>query len=567
MKEDKDDKAQDKKKKGGMGMRGVTRPMAEKQVRQHQQQMQEKKEEGQQTAHRQGKKRKSKEKEQGPELPEKSMWKSQQPSSGGKKKTEGKQEQHKGGHMMSKDTRMQMLHMHHMQTLWVYWMLIILGFWLVVSPLTFSYGIGTVEPSGGRDVWLSMSQRISFMKWSDILSGLALIIFGWRSLTPNRPISLWVACFIGIWLNMAPVIFWAPTAAAYLNDTLVGALVIGLSILIPGMPNMITYMKMGSQVPQGWSYNPSSWPQRWIMIVLGFVGWVVSRYLGAFQLGYIDTAWDPFFGDGTRQVLNSDMSHMWPISDGAFGAFAYTLEFLMGFMGSPSRWRTMPWMVTFFGILVIPLGLVHIFLVISQPLVVGEWCTLCLLAAAIMLPMIPLEFDEVIAMGQHMVQRKRRGDNLWKVFWKGGKPVEQNKDERTPKLMQLPQKPGKVFMASIWGMSFPWTLVVSTALGIWLMFAPATFGLATKATPSDIFHLCGSLIVVTSVIAMGEVVRKGRYFNILLGLIVAIAPWFFDASPLWLSISGAVTGLLVAALSIPRGPKTESYGLWDKYVK
>lgn len=43
----------------------------------------------------------------------------------------------------------------------------------------------------------------------------------------------------------------------------------------------------------------------------------------------------------------------------------------MGFMGSPSRWRTMPWMVAVFGILVIPLGLVHIFLVISQPLVAG----------------------------------------------------------------------------------------------------------------------------------------------------------------------------------------------------
>lgn len=60
-------------------------------------------------------------------------------------------------------------------------------------------------------------------------------------------------------------------------------------------------------------------------------------------------------------------------------------------MGSPTHWRTMPWMVTFFGILVIPLGLVHILLVISQPVIVGEWCTLCLLAAAIMLPMIPLK--------------------------------------------------------------------------------------------------------------------------------------------------------------------------------
>jgi hypothetical protein len=249
-----------------MGMRGVSRPMAEKQIKQHHQQMKD---------HHQQKK-------------------------GDGHHGNGHQD---GGHMMDKEQRMQMLHMHHMQTLWIYWMLIILGVWLLMSPLTFSYGIGTVASSGGRDVWLILSQRISFMKWSDILSGLALIFFGWRSLTPNRPVSLWIACFIGIWLNIAPVIFWAPTAAAYMNDTLVGALVIGLTILIPGMPNMIMYMKMGSTVPSGWSYNPSSWPQRWIMIVLGFVGWVVSRYLGAFQLGYIDHAWDPFFGEGTRRYL------------------------------------------------------------------------------------------------------------------------------------------------------------------------------------------------------------------------------------------------------------------------
>lgn len=481
-----------------------------------------------------------------------------------KQENEGKENGHQ---MMDHGQRKEMLHMHHMQTLWIYWTLVILGVWMVASPLTFDYGKSVVEPSGGRDVWLSLGERIAAMKWSDIISGFLLVFFGWRSLTPNRPYSVWICCFIGIWISMAPLIFWAPTAVAYLNGTLVGALVIALTILIPGMPNMIMYMKMGAEVPKGWSYNPSSWPQRWIMIVLGFVGWIVSRYLGAFQLGYIDYVWDPFFGDSSMEVLNSNMSHSLPISDGALGSLAYTFEFLMGFMGSPSRWRTMPWMVAVFGILVIPLGLVHIFLVISQPLVVGAWCTFCLLAAAIMLPMIPLETDEVIAMGQHMVKAKRRGDSLWEVFWKGGKPFEQNKDERSPELMEFPKSPWKVYIASIWGMSFPWTLILSTLLGIWLMFAPAAFGIGIEATAADINHLGGALIVVTSVICMGEVVRMGRFFNILLGLVVAVAPWFVQDSNLMLNISGAVVGLIVAALSIPLGPKTETYGLWDKYVK
>jgi len=515
-------KDEKKQNSGGMAMRGVTRPMAEQQIKQAQH---KKKEEG-----------------------------------------NGHEDQH-NGHHMGHEERMHMLRMHHMQTLWVYWMLVLLGIWMLLSPLTFSYGKGTVDPSGGREVWLTLQQRISFMTWSDIISGLLLILFGWRSLMPNRPVSMWICCLIGVWISAAPLLFWAPNAAAYLNGTLVGALVIALTILIPGMPNMITYMKMGSQVPPGWSYNPSSWPQRWIMIVLGFAGWIVSRYLGAFQLGYIDHAWDPFFSESSRQVLNSDMSHSLPISDGGLGALAYTFEFLMGWMGSPSRWRTMPWMVALFGILVIPLGLVHIFLVISQPVIVGAWCTLCLLAAAIMLPMIPLEVDEVIAMAQHMIQRKRRGDSLWKVFWKGGEPIEQNQDERSPELMELPQHPRKVFKASIWGMSFPWTLVVSTMLGIWLMFAPAAFGISIEATAADVNHLGGALIVVTAVICMGEVVRRGRYLNILIGMAVATVPWFLSDSNLALNTSSSITGLLVVALSIPRGIVNEYYGSWNQYVK
>ncbi len=464
------------------------------------------------------------------------------------------------------EDRMQLLHMHHMQTLWVYWSLIILGVWLIVSPFTFNYEKSVVLPSGGREIWLSLENRIAAMKWSDVISGILLLIFGWKSLTPNRPVSVWICCFIGIWISMAPLLFWAPTAAIYLNDTLVGILVISLSILIPGMPNMIMYMKMGSEVPSGWSYNPSSWPQRWIMIVTGFAGFIVSRYLAAFQLGYIDTVWDPFFGGSSERVLNSAMSHSLFISDAGLGALAYTFEFLMGFMGSPSRWRTMPWMVAFFGILVIPLGLVHIFLVISQPLVVGAWCAFCLLAAAVMLPMIPLEVDEVIAMGQHMRQATKNGERFWPVFWKGGKPVEMNKDERSPELMNLPNKFGKVFHASIWGMSSPWTLVLSTLIGVGLVVLPAQFGVPITDILADVNHLTGSLIVVCAVIAMGEVVRSVRYINILLGLAVALLPWLVAEGFTTLKLINTFAGITVMILSFPKGVKKEQYGLWDKYV-
>jgi uncharacterized membrane protein len=363
---------------------------------------------------------------------------------------------------------------------------------------------------------------------------------------------------------MAPLVFWAPTASGFLNGTLVGMLVIALTVLIPGMPNMILYMKMGPPTPPGWSYNPSSWPQRAVMIGLAFTGLLVSRYLAAFQLGYTAEIWEPFFGDSSRRVLNSEMSHMWPISDASLGAFAYTFEFLMGWMGAPSRWRTMPWMVTFFGILVIPLGFVHIFLVISQPVVVGAWCTLCLLAAVIMLPMIPLQVDEVIAMGQNLLLAKRRGESVWDAFWKGGPAEGSEADERTPEMGSLSEKPAPVVGASLWGMSAPWTLLASAALGIWLMVSPGLFALEGLA--SDATHLSGALIVVVSVVAMAEPLRMGRFLNGLLALVVVSAPWISDAATTAGRVNGLVVGLTVIALIFPRGAVRERYGSWDRYV-
>jgi hypothetical protein len=69
----------------------------------------------------------------------------------------------------------------------------------------------------------------------------------------------------------------------------------------------------------------------------------------------------------------------------------------------------MPWMVTFFGILAVPLGVTSIVLVILQPLSVGAWCTICLATALAMLIMIPLTLDEVVAMGQFLAQSRREG--------------------------------------------------------------------------------------------------------------------------------------------------------------
>jgi Vitamin K epoxide reductase family len=112
-----------------------------------------------------------------------------------------------------------------------------------------------------------------------------------------------------------------------------------------------------SAIPLGWSYSPSSWAQRLPIIAMGVIGFLIARYLAAYQLGHVNSVWDPFFSgkdalNGAETIITSDVSKAWPIPDGGLGAVAYMLEILMAAMGGRSRWRTMPWMVTFFGILV-----------------------------------------------------------------------------------------------------------------------------------------------------------------------------------------------------------------------
>ncbi|MFP4600790.1 MAG: vitamin K epoxide reductase family protein [Persicimonas sp.] len=462
---------------------------------------------------------------------------------------------------------------HHKQTLWCYWLLILLGLWTVVAPATFGY-LG--EPSQlGREVWLSQDARGWAMAASDVVSGLLLVVFGWRSLKPDRPKSLWTCCFVGLWMSAAPLLFWAPNSAAYLNATLVGALVVALAVLIPGIPNELKFIKSDASIPEGWSFNPSSWPQRGVLILLAFFGWMVARYLAAYQMGYIDGAFEPFFGHqalgsslfggGTHEVLDSELSHGAPVSDGGLGALAYTLEFLLAWAGPTNRWRTMPWLVTLFGILIIPLGLVHVFLVISQPVIVGAWCTLCILAAAIALPMIALAAPEVAAMIQHVKKHVDGGEGFWEVFWKGGQGQEAREDDQSPELTSLADHPGPVARASFWGVSWSWWLYICTGIGVWLMFAPAVFGF-DETTAAYLHQVSGALIVTFSVISTSEPIRRARFANILFGLFVAVGPWLVGGIGTTAGILATACGLLVIGLSIPRGRKNHAFGWWDRFV-
>jgi hypothetical protein len=395
-----------------------------------------------------------------------------------------------------------------------------LGAWLIAAPPTFGFK--------------------GIFAWNDVLSGLLLILFGFFSLPRKNIWAPWASCMMGVWLQFAPLLFWAPTAAIYLNDTLIGVFAIVFSLLVPDVPGRLP--DSGHSIPPGWSYNPSAWPQRFPIIILGTIAWFISRYLGAFQLGYIDAVWDPFFGTGALHVITSKISKDFPVSDAGLGAISYTLDVLLAAQGSEQRWRATPWMVLLFGVVVVPGSLISILLIILQPIAVGFWCGPCLFIALCMLAMVVFAVDEVVASIQFLRLKKERGKSVWKVFWKGDECREAIQDLRSP---PLDGSKLELLKSMRWGATLPWNLALSALLGASLMMAPWVFHLT--GLTADIDHAVGALLVVVSIISMAEVIRSWRYLNVFLGAIIVFSYFWPGSTPYHLLVGALLIGLSLRA--------------------
>ncbi len=433
------------------------------------------------------------------------------------------------------------LHTHH---LWAYYSLIPIGFWLMTG-------------------FLPMGYESRAMIINDIVSGALLVFLGILSLKPTRYVAQWAAIVVGGWLCLAPLFLHAQTAAAYITDTLMGILVISFVLIIPNIPGIRKISYEGPDIPPGWSYNPSKWAERLPVVALGWLGFFTARYLAGYQMGYSDTIWDPFFNDGTKQILTSDVSESFPISDAGLGAFAYILDVLMGLVGKTARWRTMPWIVLIFGFLVIPLGMVSLTLVILQPLVVNAWCSACLLSALITVGMIPFTFDEVLASLQFMKRKKNDGQSYWKTFWFGG-DLEVGRESN---ISQTGDQQIKSILNALWDdlKIKPWNLFVAIIIGLWIMLMPAILGFSGSLADSN--YLTGALIITFSIISMSEIVRTGRFLNILCALWLIISTWVFGDAGTVVLIAEITAAILLIILSIRKGIIKDQHGGFNKYIK
>ncbi|MEX0740598.1 MAG: vitamin K epoxide reductase family protein [Pseudohongiella sp.] len=439
----------------------------------------------------------------------------------------------------------------HARNLWGPLFNIGLGFWLIASVPRLAY-------------------ESQAMVYSDIVAGIAIVVLAFLSLSWRLPLARWATAAVGLWVMSAPLVFWAPSAAAYLNGSLVGFLVVAFAVLLRPAPGVSPLAVMtGPSIPPGWDYSPSSWFQRLPIIILAFIGFFISAYMAAYQLGHVDTIWEPFFtgaipGDGengTGEIITSSISEAWPVPDAGAGALVYLVEILVGVIGSSQRWRTMPWLTVLFGILIVPLGAISISFIIIQPILLDTWCTLCLMAAAAMLLQIPFSVDELLATGQFLLRRKRAGHSVLRAFFFGdtdeGSRTENNEDN-------FQQSPLIIFKQMFTGgVRLCYWLWLCVATGVLLMLTRPLLG--AEGNMANAHHLVGALVITTSITALAEIARPLRYLNVFLALGLMICALVLDGT-LMTTMATLIAASVIMVASFPRGPVNGAYGSWSRLI-
>lgn len=306
-------------------------------------------------------------------------------------------------------------------------------------------------------------------------------------------------------------------------------------------------------IPPGWSYNPSAWSQRLPVLVLALINCGIASYLAAVEMGCLHHAWDPFFGSGSDNVLNSAIARAFPFPDALLGACVYAAEAISTALGSAFRWRDRPIHVLLFGALVLPASMASVILFILQPVVVGSWCTLCLVVAALTMPLVAFSLDEVAASLEFVVRRTMLGQPFVQVVLEG--------DRRAP---------DAAFIAAdhtgpLAGMSVPFTLPITLGLGCWMMIMPTVVHSWGEA--SEGCYVPGAITIVLTILSMAEVARPLRYLLWLPGLwLLAFAPWSMEGSGAGMRMIEVVLGVWLLAAPLHRGPVHGKYGAWTRFV-
>ena len=147
-----------------------------------------------------------------------------------------------------------------------------------------------------------------------------------------------------------------------------------------------------------------------------------------------------------------------------------------------------------------------------------------------------------------------------KVFFTGD--TDEGPDEKI--VDDFERGPGAIMAEMVvGGMTYPWSLWASMALGVVLMLSPIV--ITWDNGMAGVNHVVGALVLTFTVTALAIAARAVRFMNALLGVVLMFAPFMTGAS-LWLMGFSFLMGAALIALSIPKGDVDQNYDDWNRLI-
>lgn len=219
----------------------------------------------------------------------------------------------------------------------------------------------------------------------------------------------------------------------------------------------------------------------------------------------------------------------------------------------------MPWLVILFGLMIAPLGIISIFFIIIQPIVIGTWSTIAMIGAALILIQIPYSLDEIIATIQFLRRRTKSGQNWFRVLFRGDTDEHDGGRMTGETIDEFDRPPLSVLRDTFGGgVNLPWNLAAAAVVGAILMFSRMFI---ENVQVANAHHVIGCLVLAVVSVAAAEVARMLRFLIGVLGIALCAIPFLYSGD-LHSTLVSVALGVLLGVLCIRRGLVRGTYGNW-----